>query len=73
MREVRSAVRVGVTDYYQDTGRARLIFRFVKKGHIQSLAEGFQNIFCYDRLKSERIQLPESFINLAEKYKDPGR
>jgi acyl-CoA thioesterase FadM len=65
-------VRVGVTDYYQDTGRARLIFRFVKKGHIQSLAEGFQNIFCYDRLKGERIQLPESFILLAEKFKDPA-
>ncbi len=69
----RIEVRVGVVDYTRETGRVRLIFRFVKKGHIQSLAEGFQNLFCYDRQKGERAPLPDSFVQLAEKYKDIQR
>lgn len=66
----RVEVRVGVGDYTRSTGRVRLIFRFIKKGHIQSLAEGYQDLFCYDRRVGERIPLPESFVEVAEKYKD---
>ena len=63
-------VRVWVSDYTRATGRVRLVFRFVKKGNIQSLAEGFQNLFCYDREKGERSPLPQSFVEMAERYKD---
>ncbi len=66
----RLEVRVGVADYTQKTGRVRLIFRFVKKGHIQSLAEGFQNLYCYDRNEGERIALPATFVEMAERYRD---
>ena len=66
----RLEVRVGVADYSRKSGRLRLIFRFVKKGHIQSLAEGFQNIFCYDRNRGERIPLPDSILEMADRYKE---
>ena len=66
----RLEVRVEIAEYSEETGRVRLNFRFVKKGKTESLAEGFQEIFCYDRLKGVRVPLPEVFIKLAQKYKE---
>lgn len=61
-------IRVSVTDYSVEQGRAKLLFRYVNQDSLRLLAEGHQIIFFVNHATGKRTALPSSFIALADTF-----
>jgi acyl-CoA thioesterase FadM len=60
-------VRVSISDYSEEQGRAKLIFRYVNQNG-RLLAEGHQIIFFVNHATGKRTSLPPTFVSVAKKF-----
>ncbi|MDW7652463.1 MAG: thioesterase family protein [Bacillota bacterium] len=62
-------VRVSVSDYSEEQGRAKLLYRYLNQND-RLLAEGYQIIFFVNHATGKRTSLPRTFVAIAEKFSD---